>query len=241
MSLADQYLENALKLQQQVADDNRETISRLAPAIAATLVDGGVLHLFGSGHSRIVAMEMERRAGGLAPISSIEDPTPGWAEQITGFGARLFQRYCFEFQPRAGDFIIVVSNSGKNASPLEVAFAAREYGMRVIALTSLAMSREAQSLHHSGLRLFEMAEFVLDNGGRPGDAAIPLPGTPYHVGPTSTLTGAILLNLLHLAVIESMSSMTEDLPLIVSQNLPGGAEHNQKLAEKYRSRIRRPI
>lgn len=242
MSLARQYLQTALELQQRVADANAGVIRELGGLIAGNLARGGVLHLFGSGHSRIVAMEMERRAGGLAPISTIEDPTPGWAEQLPGFGQKLFQRYCFEYQPQPGEFIIVVSNSGKNASPLEVAAAAREHGLRLVALTSLAMSKEAQSLHPSRLRLFEMAEFVLDNGGLPGDAAIPVPGQgDLKVGPTSTLTGAILLNLLHLEIIDQLFQANGQAPIIRSQNLSGGAEHNEKLALKYRQRIRRPI
>lgn len=240
-SLKDQFLETVTDLIEQVSQANRETVEALGPRIAQSIVDGGVLHLFGSGHSKIVAMEIERRAGGLVPISTVEDPTPGWPEQIPGYGKKLFERYHFQYEARAGDYIVVVSNSGKNACPLEVADAAQEAGLKVIALTSLAMSREARSQLPSGKRLFEIADHILDNLGVSGDAILPLPGQDFQVGPTSTLSGAILLNLLNLEIIEGLLDLGVELPILRSQNLPGGAEHNEKLALKYRDRIRRPI
>jgi len=241
MSLSRQFLSKIQSLQQEAAESNRETLARLGEEIGRSIAGGGVLHLFGSGHSRIVAMEIERRAGGLVPVSTIEDPTPGWAERIQGFGKKLFLRYRFQYEPQPGEFLIVVSNSGKNAAPLEVALEAKECGLRVVALTSLAMSRESVSMLPSGKRLFEIAEFVLDNLGIPGDASLDIPGSDRKVGPTSTLTGTLLLNLLNLEMIDYLLSRDIELPIIMSQNLPGGPEHNEALAEKYRNRIRRPI
>lgn len=241
MSLKDQFLDTVIQLLRDVSQANRNTIEILGPLIAESIVEGGILHLFGSGHSKIVAMEIERRAGGLVPISTVEDPTPGWPEQISGFGTKLFERYQFQYGAQAGEFLIVVSNSGKNACPLEVAQAAQEAGLKVIALTSLAMSKDSQSQLSSGQRLFEMADFVLDNHGVSGDAILPVAGQETRVGPTSTLSGAILLNLLNLEIIEGLVARGVELPVLKSQNLPGGAEHNEKLARKYRNRIRRPI
>lgn len=241
MALKEKYFQLVGELMDSVYAANRAAIEELGPKIAKTLAGGGVLHLFGSGHSKMVAMEIERRAGGLVPISSIEDPTPGWAEQVPGFGTRLFERYQFQYQCRPGDYLIVVSNSGKNHSPLEVAFAAREHGLRVIALTSVKMASTAKSQHASGQRLFEMADYVLDNQGEPGDAALPLPDRDMRVGPTSTFSGAILLNLLNLEIIDALREGGQPLPILKSQNLPDGKAHNEKLAETYRDRIRRPI
>ena len=242
MSLSKRYRKTALELQAQVAEANAETLDTLGARIGESIIHEGVLHLFGSGHSQILAAEMERRAGGLVPISSILDPADGWAEQIPGFGNKLFDRYAFIYGVRAGDFILVISNSGKNCSPLEVAHAAKAHGMKVVALTSLSMSANVASLHPSGLRLFEMADYVLDNGGIAGDAALELPDSPLKVGPTSTMTGAMLLNLLHVAIIDYLVEQGIDpLPIYISQNLPEGAEHNRRLCRKYANRIRKPI
>ena len=142
---------------------------------------------------------------------------------------------------RPGDVVLVISNSGRNASPIEVAMEAREAGLKVIVLTSLDMSKATTSRHPSGKKLYELADLVLDNGGVPGDAAIDAAGFAYKVGPTSTMSGALILNLLSMEIIENLIAMGVTPPTYVSQNADGGAEHNEALAQKYRHRIRRPI
>jgi uncharacterized phosphosugar-binding protein len=242
MSLSASYFQTVTELQKKVAEANAETLSILGAAIGESIKNDGVLHVFGSGHSQILASEMERRAGGLVPISSIFDPADGWAEQLPGFGNKLFDRYSFIYGAKAGEHILVISNSGKNSSPLEVAYSAKERGLKVIALTSLSMSQNVKSLHHSGHRLFEMADYVLDNGGIAGDAMLQLENSPLKVGPTSTMSGAMLLNLLHVEIIDYLVEQKVDpLPIYISQNLPQGAEHNRKLCIKYSNRIRKPI
>ena len=242
MSLAQTFFETSNALQDKVFADNASTLQIAGKRIAESLAADGVLHTFGSGHSQILAAEIERRAGGLVPVSSINDPADGWPEQIAGYGARLFQRYAYQYAVRPGDVILVISNSGRNASPIEVAMEARAAGLRVIALTSLAMSKATQSRHPSGKKLYELADLVLDNGGLPGDAAIDAPGFAYKVGPTSTMSGALLLNLLSMEIIEQLIALGVTPPTAyVSQNADGGAEHNEALAQKYRHRIRRPI
>jgi uncharacterized phosphosugar-binding protein len=241
MSLADSFFETSRALQARVYETNREVLRAAGRHIAASIASGGVLHTFGSGHSQILAAEIERRAGGLVPVSSIHDPADGWPEQIPGYGARLFQRYAYQYAVQPGDVVLVISNSGRNPSPIEVALEARAAGLSVVVLTSLEMSRQASSRHPSGQKLFELGDFVLDNGGLPGDAALEAPGFPYKVGPTSTLSGALLLNLLSMEIIEQLIAEGHTPPTYVSQNADGGAEHNEALAKKYRHRIRRPI
>ncbi len=241
MDLAQTFLDKVGNLQEAAARANTETLTALAKAAADSIANDGILHVFGSGHSEIVAREVERRAGGLVPISSIGDPTEGWSEQIAGYGTRLFQRYAYTYEASPDDVCLVISNSGKNAGPLEIAWAAREYGMTVGAVTSLAMSRAVESQHPSGKRLFEIAHHVLDNQGVTGDAIVDIPGFELRVGPVSTMTGALLLNLLHLKIIQFLIEDGHTPPVYQSQNTPGGAERNEKLARKYRHRIRRPI
>ena len=241
MSLAQKFFDTSNALQDKVYADNADTLKGAGKVIADSIAAEGVLHTFGSGHSQILAAEIERRAGGLVPVSSINDPADGWPEQIHGYGARLFQRYAYQYAVQPGDVVLVISNSGRNASPIEVAMEARAAGLKVIAMTSLAMSKATSSRHPSGKKLYELADLVLDNGGLPGDAAIDAPGFAYKVGPTSTMTGALLLNLLSMEIIENLISMGVTPPTYVSQNADGGAEHNEVLAKKYRHRIRRPI
>ena len=241
MSLAQDFYESARALQASVLEKNRETLKVAGRRVAESIARDGVLHTFGSGHSQILAAEIERRAGGLVPVSSINDPADGWPEQIVGYGARLFQRYAYQYAVQAGDLVLVISNSGRNASPIEVALEAKAAGLEVIVLTSLDMSKSTSSRHSSGKKLYEIGDYVLDNGGVPGDAALDAPGFPYKVGPTSTMSGALLLNLLSMEIIEQLIAMDVTPPTYVSQNADGGAEHNEALAKKYRHRIRKPI
>ncbi|MDB2506323.1 MAG: SIS domain-containing protein [Opitutae bacterium] len=241
MSLANRFFETSNTLQANVHRDNAETLQAAGLRIAKSIAADGVLHTFGSGHSQILACEIERRAGGLVPVSSINDPADGWPEQIAGYGARLFQRYAYQYDVQPGDVVLVISNSGRNASPIEVAMEAKAAGLHVVVLTSLEMSKASTSRHPSGKKLYELGDYVLDNGGLPGDAAIDAPGFAYKVGPTSTMSGALLLNLLSMEIIEQLIAAGVTPPTYVSQNADGGAEHNEALAKKYRHRIRRPI
>lgn len=220
---------------------NREPLRAAAESIAASLARGEVLHTFGSGHSAIVAQEIVHRAGGLIPVSQIPDPTAGYAENVVGYGSALVERYDRQFGLRAGECLIAISNSGKNCSPIEVALYAKSRRLTVIALTSVAVAERNRSEHPSGLRLHEVAHHVLDNLSLWGDAAIEVPGTEVKAGPTSTLCGALLLNLLNLEVLEHLSALGQDLPLLQSGNTPGGKERNSRLALHYQSRLSRPI
>ncbi len=240
-SLADKFYSSATKLQQAVFTSNKNTLKTAGEAIAQSIAKDGVLHTFGSGHSQILAAEIERRAGGLVPVSSINDPADGWPEQIPGYGTRLFQRYAYQYAVNPNDTLLVISNSGRNSSPIEVALEGKKMGLKVIVLTSLEMSKATSSRHPTGKKLYELGDYILDNGGLLGDAAIEALGFAYKVGPTSTMSGALLLNLLSMEVIERLIAMGVTPPTYVSQNADGGAEHNEKLALKYRHRIRRPI
>ena len=241
MTLSQKFFDVSSAMQYKVFADNAESLKEAGKRIAKSIAADGVLHTFGSGHSQILASEIERRAGGLVPVSSIHDPADGWPEQISGYGARLFQRYVYQYEVQASDVVLVISNSGRNAAPIEVAMEARAAGMQVIAMTSLEMSKKTTSRHPSGQKLYEIADLVLDNGAVPGDAAIKAAGFAHKIGPTSTMSGALLLNLLSMEIIEKLIEMGVTPPTYVSQNADGGASHNESLALKYRHRIRRPI
>lgn len=241
MSLAEKFYTSSQNLQSNAYENNKAVLQAAGKRIATCIASEGVLHTFGSGHSQILASEIERRAGGLVPVSNINDPADGWPEQIEGYGTRLFQRYAYQYAVQSGDVLLVISNSGRNACPIEVALEAKLVGIDLIVLTSLDMSKNTSSRHTSGKKLYEIGDYVLDNGGISGDAAIEAEGFEYKIGPTSTMSGALLLNLLSMEIIEQLIAMGVSPPTYVSQNVDGGSEHNEALAEKYRHRIRRPI
>ena len=239
-SLPDAYHERVCALLERARAANADAIAGLVPLIGASIASGGVVHTFGSGHSEIISREIIGRAGGLVCVTGIIDPTGGFIENLPGFGERLVARYDRQYQLLPGETVIVISNSGKNASPIDVALYAKAKGLTVAALTCVAMSRETPSQHPSGKRLFEVADHVLDNGGMPGDAVVEV-GGGTSAGPTSTIVGCSILNWLMLAVMEWLKANGHPLPVLRSQNLPGAIEHNREVAARYKARLSRQL
>jgi len=239
-SIADTYYERAAALLARARETNAPVIARLAPVIGQSIARGGVVHTFGSGHSELISREIIGRAGGLVCVTGIIDPTAGFIENLPGYGTKLIERYDRQYQLIPGETVIVISNSGKNASPIDVALYAKSKGLTVAALTCMAMSRATPSQHTSGKKLFEVADHVLDNGGVPGDAIVEV-GEGVSAGPTSTLIGCSVLNWLMLSVMEWLSSNGHPLPVLRSQNLPGAIEHNREVGARYKGRLSRQL
>ncbi len=239
-SLPDTYRRRANEMLDRAWDTNAPTIEKLTPVIGRSLAAGGVLHTFGSGHSELVSREIIGRAGGLVCVNGIIDPTAGFVENLVGYGTRLIERYDRQYQLLPGEPIIVISNSGKNSAPIEVALHARQKGLTVIGLTALAMSTTYPTVHPGGKRLHEVADYVLDNGGVPGDAIVDV-RDGIKAGPTSTIIGCSILNWLMLSVIEWLGAQGHPLPILRSQNLPGSVERNRELAHQYRHRLSRQL
>lgn len=242
LSLSETWFEEIHALLAHVRDRNRPALAQATELIGPAIARGGVLHTFGSGHSEIIAREMIGRAGGLVCVSGILETTNGAAENVPGFGRLLAERHARLYGMERGETVVVISNSGRNCAPIDVAVVARERGLHVVAVTALAMARDVTSRHPSGKMLPEVADVVFDNGGITGDARTPLPdGSGTKSGPSSTLTSALLLNLLQLEVLQWLAARGHPLPVLRSQNTDGGAEHNQALAAKYRLRLSRPL
>jgi uncharacterized phosphosugar-binding protein len=240
MSLAADYYARSNEMLARAWEVNTPTIARLAPVIGASLARGGVLHTFGSGHSEVISREIIGRAGGLVCISGVIDPTAGFIENLVGYGTKLIERHDRQYQLLPGETIIVISNSGKNSAPIEVALYAKQKGLNIVGLTSAAMSAATKTVHPSGKRLHEIADHVLDNGGIPGDTIIEV-RDGIMSGPTSTFIGSSLLNWLMLSVVEWLRDNGHPLLILRSQNLPNAIEHNRTLGEKYRGRLSRQL
>lgn len=243
-SLAETYLATASAMLQRACAQNAPVLKKLGAVIGESVARGGVLHTFGSGHSDVISREIIGRAGGLACVSGIQDPTGGHVENLVGYGTKLAERYDRAHGLLPGETIIVISNSGKNSSPIEVALYARQKGLHVVALTCVEMATTAATVHPGGKKLHEVADHVLDNGGMPGDAIVDIgaaAGVPAKAGPTSTLIGATLLNLLSLEVIDWLKAGGHPLPVLRSQNLPGAIEYNRALGQKYKGRLSRQL
>lgn len=241
MSLCDNYVKIIENLLIRTREVNKHALHNAGIALGDCIANDGVLHVFGSGHSQIIAREVVNRAGGYVPVSQIVDPTGGWAEVVPEYGEKLFYRYAQQYEPRKGDIAVVVSNSGVNPSPVGVALACVAAGMRVVTVSNVQLSSKSTSKHASGKRLFECGEWAFDNCGVEGDAALDLAGNDLRTGAVSTFPGAMLLNLLVLESMQYLEDRKQQIPILKSANTPGGRERNDEISKRYRGRICRPI
>ena len=234
----------------EVSVQSYPAVRSAAETLARVIIGNGVVHVFGTGHSRAFAMEMAGRAGGLVPFHamSLEDLAlrGGWAaervldpklERDPEVAHALWQLYRVAPQ----DALIVVSNSGGNGATVEMAVLAREKGLPVIAVTSLVHSRQVTSRHPSGKRLFEVADLVIDNGAPYGDALLELPSQPDQpaaaICAISSLTGALIAQMLTAEIAGRLLASGEEVPVLISVNVTGGDEHNQRVRKRYEGRI----
>ncbi len=233
------YLAHTRELLAVMAGTENDRIEKAAAVTAECIAGGGIVHVFGSGHSSLLAQEVFHRAGGLVPFNAMLDinltifgtSRATLLERLEGYGKSLLTSY--DVQP--GEVVIVISTSGINPVPIEVAEEARAKGATTIAVTSAFSYEEAVSRHSSGKRLVDVVDLVLDTHVPIGDAIEDVGGTL--VGATSTILGAALLNALVVATTERLVAGGHPVPAFVSQNVPGGDAHNQELLARYSPRI----
>ncbi|MEM1759731.1 MAG: SIS domain-containing protein [Thermofilaceae archaeon] len=234
------YLEEVCKLLQVVAKSQIDAIRKASELVAQAIAQGGLLHVFGVGHSHILAEEVFFRAGGLAPVNAILEPglmlhagalKSTWLEKVHGYAHVLLDYH--KVKPK--DVLLIASNSGVNAVPLEMALEARQRDIRTIAITSVEYSRKIKGDQKA---LFEVVDVVIDNCGVYGDAILELPGLKERVGPSSTVIGAAIVNAIVVEAIAALLSQGIIPPVYVSSHQPGASEHNLRLAETFWPRLR---
>ena len=230
---ADRFLDVVTEMLARARVTNGEAIGRAARMVADTVQGDGIVYMFGSGHSALLALEAAGRAGGFAGVQPIWDPTIGRAEQVEGYGSVLAREV--DWEPR--DCLFVISHSGRNPAPIEVAMAGKAAGLSVAAITALAYSRSSVSRHSSGKRLFEVVDLVIDTGGVPGDAAVSIEGVALKTGPTSTIIGAALLDAAFVEAVALLAASGVEPPLVRSYNLEGSDPINTRANARYRGRV----
>ena len=223
----------AEKLIKQLKDTQGDSIMAAANCIADTFMNGGILQAFGSGHSNAGARELCHRAGGFVPTKDIKEPAGGKYEAVSGV-AEIFLKEC---DIREHDVVFIISNSGRNPLPIEIACEAKRRGAKVVAVTSVEASKKLSSKHKSGKRLFEVADVVIDNQVPDGDSCIKLDGMDTNICGMSTITTAVALQATVLEAAKIMLSKGFTPPAFKSQNIDGGAEYNQVLLDKYFDRL----
>ncbi|MGW0190159.1 SIS domain-containing protein [Streptomyces sp. NPDC003362] len=242
--LADQYLDAAIGLLQRVRDEEAGTIAAAGDLLADTVAAGGRLFAFGAGHSSLAAQDVVYRAGGLALMNLLAVPgvvgvdvmpaTLGSAlERVDGLAAAVLDSSPL----RAGDVLVIISLSGRNALPVEMAMNARALGIRVIGVTSVAYTTQTTSRHASGTYLKDHCDIVLDSKIAVGDAELTLDSVPAPFAPASTVVTTALLQAVMATAAGTLAERGIEPPLLRSGNVDGGHEWNGRVLDQYRDRI----
>lgn len=241
------FARESLAVLQHVTESARDDVTRAAELIAGCVRTDGVIHVFGTGHSQAIVLELAGRAGGLVPTNRLsiadlvlyggDDPSvldDPLLERRAGVAARIYDLAA----PHPQDLFVVISNSGVNSVVVEMALHAKTQGHRLLAVTSLSHTRAVPAAHPSGKKLADLADVVLDNAAPRGDALLDLPGGGA-VCALSTLTGVMLVQMAVAEASALLLAAGEQPPVYVSANVPGGFEGNLELEKRYAGRIRR--
>lgn len=220
---------------QSIVDHETPHIKVAAQAIAKSIMSERDFMTFGSGHSELIAREAMWRAGGLGCAMTIIDPSGGDVERLEGAAALILGHY----RLRAGSTIIVISNSGINAVPIEAAMIAKDAGLTVAAITSISHSKDVSSRHTSGKKLYQVADITIDTHTPRGDSALELDNSDLKVGATSTLAGIFIMQTLITEASALMQAQNFAPPVVVSANVPEGDAHNINLKNKYFQQLSR--
>ncbi|MFE2043195.1 SIS domain-containing protein [Streptomyces sp. NPDC059477] len=242
--LADQYFDAAIDLLRQVRDEGAEAVTAAGTLIADTVASGGRLFAFGAGHSSLAAQDIVYRAGGLALMNLLTVPgvvgvdvmpaTLGSAlERVDGLAAAVLDSSPL----RSGDLLVIISLSGRNALPVEMALNARALGVRVIGVTSVAYTEQTTSRHSSGTYLKDHCDIVLDSKIPVGDAELTLATVPAPFAPASTVVTTALLQAVMATAAGSLADRGIEPPLLRSGNVDGGHDWNRRVMEEYGDRI----
>ncbi|MGW7575188.1 SIS domain-containing protein [Streptomyces sp. NPDC054765] len=242
--LAGKYFDAAIDLLRQVRDAEGDRITAAGQLIADTVAAGGRVFSFGAGHSSLPAQDTVYRAGGLAIMNLLSVPgvvgvdvrpaTLGSAlERVDGLAAAVLDTSPLE----AGDVLVIISLSGRNPLPVEMAMNARALGIKVIGVTSVAYADATKPRHASGGFLKDHCDLVLDSRITVGDAELTLPGIDAPFAPASTVVTSTIMQAMVATAAGTLAERGIDPPLLRSGNVDGGHDWNARVMSEYADRI----
>jgi uncharacterized phosphosugar-binding protein len=230
-----------------------QAIERAAEVCAQAIAGDGLVHLFGTGHSRIFVEEMFPRHGsfpGFHPIVELSltyhnlvvgsngQRQAMFLEHVEGFGQVILRNFVFH----APDCFIVFSNSGVNEVVVDVALEAKRLQMPLIAVVSVEHCTAVPAAHSSGKKLIDVADIVIDNCTPAGDALVRVPGLEDPVGPGSTIGAATVTNALKCRIAERLTALGKP-PIVLTSSYFIGSEASKRRFDEcyddYRDRVQK--
>jgi uncharacterized phosphosugar-binding protein len=251
VSAAITYFEKTLSLIERIRQTQLPAIERAAEICTESIANKGLVFLFGAGHSRMMCEEMTPRQGAFVGFFALVElalsnhasiiganglRTALVLERQEGYAEEILKS--FRFGPH--DAFIVISTSGIRPVIVEMALGARQRGLPVIAVVSKQHCSQSQPAHSSGKKLIDVADVVLDNQCPAGDCVVELEGLEWRTGPASTVTGAMLINMLRCEVAERLLARGIKPVLLPSHQFVGNqsaADQLERFYEAYRKSL----
>ncbi len=237
-----QYSDAVFRVLHEVFDQETEKIEKAGAMLADTLQNDGLLHVFGCGHSHIVEEELFFRAGGLAAANAIFETSvmlhegaskSSRIERMSGYAPLVLEGYPIA----SGDCFLIVSSSGINPFPIEMAQEAKRRGAKVIGISSF-LYLEKPSREANGLHLPDVCDLCIDNHVPVGDATIEVRRDGTRAGPVSSLASVCIANSVVLAACDRLRERGIEPEVYKSGNCEGSDAHNADLIRRFRARIR---
>jgi uncharacterized phosphosugar-binding protein len=251
VTAATAYFDRTLELLQRIRETQLPHIEKAAEICASSIAQGGLVFLFGAGHSRMMCEEMTPRQGCFVGFFALVELALSNHAAIVGANglrsALHLEKYegyaeeilkSFRFGPH--DAFLVISTSGIRPVIVEMALGARRRGLPVIALVSRQHCEQSVPAHSSGRKLIDVADVVLDNLCPPGDCVVELEGLEWRTGPASTVTGAAIVNMLRCATAEKLLERGIRPVLLPSHQFvgdTGAAGQLERFYEEYRKSL----
>jgi uncharacterized phosphosugar-binding protein len=241
-SLTHLYRDKIAAMLDAIVADTHGSLADAISIVTEALIKDHMIYVVGTGHSHMLAEEVFYRAGGIAAAQAILEPElmlhlgasqSTVAERKEGLAERTLSRYPIT----SGDVVFVVSNSGRNAFPIECALGAKSRGAKVIALTSLLTTNAVTSRHSSGKLLKDIADIVLDNQAPVGDASLTVAGTSVSMAPVSSITGCFILNTILAEAVSRAAHRGVNVDVYQSANAPGKDHSAEQMAERWKARV----
>jgi len=241
---AETYFDRAIGLLQKIRETQLPEIRKAAGLCADRIARGGLVFLFGAGHSRMMCEEMIPRQGCFPGFVALVELAlsnhaavvgqnglrgPLHLEKVEGYAEEILKG--FKFGPH--DALIVISTSGIRPVIVEAALGARKRGMPVVGILSLAHCRQSKPAHSSGKKLIDVADLLIDNQCPPGDCIVDLPGLEWKTGPVSTVTGAMIINMIRCETARLLLERGVTPVLLPSHQAVGNASAAEQLERFY--------
>jgi uncharacterized phosphosugar-binding protein len=249
MQPASEYLRQCQTLLEAVAAQ-LPAIGQAADWFAATIRAGGMVHLFGSGHSRILVEEMWPRYGSFPGFNPIVELSLSFHNLVVGPNGQrqamflenvsgLAERILRNFDIQRADTALVISSSGCNVVPVEMAEGFQRRGVKVVAIVSRRHAEASHSQRADGRKLPDFADQVLDTGAPVGDAMVRVPGLDLPVAPGSTVGGCMLINALKAEVAARLTAAGQPPKVLTAGAVVGGARASELFEAAYDEHARR--